>query len=279
MSINYSAWALSLLLLVAFASCRTAADDRIQEDQVIAQVGDRKLFAKELNQVIHPGISTTDSTALANAYIDQWVRDKLLMREAARSFSSDFEVENLVEDYREKLLKFKLEEMILDQRYDTIVTQNQLESFYEEQKSGFILDQALYRCWLVKFPQGLEDGRTFRQDWRNNNLEGIKSFIENDQVESVLDTNRWFSWDEIENWCPTFEKRRAKTVKDQRKIRQNTEFYLKVHEVVDEGDFSPLEYVELQMKLMILLKRKQDIIEDYKQELYNKAIEANTVKI
>ena len=48
---------------------------------------------------------------------------------------------------------------------------------------------------------------------------------------------------------------------------------------VDKGEISPLEYIRPQLNRMYLHKRKQKVIENYKQELYEKALNNNIIKI
>lgn len=268
-----------ILFLVLSIQCTPGAGVPENTGQLIAEVGSRKLFARELEQIIHPNTSPGDSTSLANAYIDQWVRDNLLMQEASRVYSADFELEKLVEDYREKLLKFKLEEKIIHERYDTIVTEQQLLNFYSANKENFLLQQSIYRCWRAEFSNASKDKAGFRQAWNNEDVPLINSWINSHSGFSTAGTYAWYTWEEIQEWCPLFVEKGAANVKNQRKIKDNVEFYLKVLEVVDKGDFSPLEYIKYQLKLMILHKRKQDIIDNYKRELYERALESNVVKI
>ncbi len=267
----------SLVIWVAIGCRPNIPEDGDQV--IIAQIGNRKLFENELKQIIHPENSSADSAALANAYIDQWVRDQLLMREAARVFSSDFELEELVEDYREKLLKFKLEEKILEERYDTVVTDLQLQAFYNQHKERFVRDEPLYKCWLVKFPANTEGRATFRRDWNADRTGEIEKFVQKEGVVYELDSENWYTWDHILSWCPSFSEERARSVKNQRKVMDNVEYHLKVLEIIDKGDISPLTFVKMQLKLMILHQRRQDIIASYKQELYEKGLEDNIIKI
>ena len=60
---------------------------------------------------------------------------------------------------------------------------------------------------------------------------------------------------------------------------QNYQYFLKVIESRDEGEISPLSYVEERLRQMMLHQRKQIIIEEYKQELYERALNNNVIKI
>ena len=48
---------------------------------------------------------------------------------------------------------------------------------------------------------------------------------------------------------------------------------------MDKGAFSPLGYIAPQLSRMLLHKRKQNILDAYKQELYEKALQENIVRL
>ena len=95
-----------LLIITALCfilGCKKNTPVLNEEDSIVARVHDRILSLSTLNQVIHSNTKPEDSTAMANAYVEQWTRDQLVMQEASRLFSADTEVERLVNNYKESL--------------------------------------------------------------------------------------------------------------------------------------------------------------------------------
>ena len=259
--------------------CKQQKPIPLDNGPVLAVLGEQRLYNKDLIHLIHPNTKKQDSLSLRTAFIDQWLRDQLMTREAAKYFSSDEEIDRLVEDYKAKLLKFNLEEKVLNERYDTIVTEDELAVFYDQMKEQFILKENIYRCMYVKVEKGTQGLKDFNNNWKKDEYGPIRSFAGAFSVENHIDTTQWKPWTEIEGWCEKWSTSRVKQKIKQRQIDSEYEYFLKIVDSVDKGDFSPLEYIRPQLHRMYLHKRKQEIIENYKQELYEKALNNNILKI
>ncbi len=250
-----------------------------QNDKIVAQVESRTLYASDLDQIIHANTSKKDSLALATAYIDQWVRDQLMTREAARYFASDFEIEKLVDDYREKLLKFNLEERVVSMRFDTVIERGELISFYEEMKEQFPLSEPIFRCVYAKYPRDTENLSEYRKHLNDENYDQILDFIRLNAVQSQIDTMIWFREGEFYEWNQDWSPNRMNKGQIQRQNDQDYEYFLKIVDRRDIGTFSPFNYIRPQLTRMLLHKRKQEILEKYKQDLYESALNNNLIKI
>ena len=266
-------------VLIFAQSCNRDTKEETIQDPMVASVGNRSLLSSDLKLVIHPNVNSQDSLELATAYIDQWVRDQLLTEEAIHTFSADPEIQSLVQDYREKLLKFRLEEKILAERYDTIITKNELEAFYDEMKEQFVLNSDIYRCIFAGFKRGTPGLDEFKTEWRNGDLQEIFNFVNAYSSESQLDTMRWHTWDDISDFGGGFVKSRVEGGDFETRRDSEYEYFLKVFEKVDIASISPLTYIEPQLRNMLLYKRKQNILQEYRQELFEKALNKNAIKL
>lgn len=267
------------LIILGSLACAPPKDAEENQSEILVTLDNRILYANELNNIIHPSANQKDSTALANAYIDQWIHDQLLMKEATKYFSSDFEIEKLVDDYREKLIKFNFENKIINERFDTIVTTKELERFYDLNKERFVLNRAIIRCLFGKISRKQKDLDKFNKLWRQDDIAEIKTYLDKYAEDKKVDEGQWYTWDEVQEWKEDWNLNRTKSGMNQRYKDAEYEYFLKVIEYRDEKEISPLPFVSKQLIQMILHQRKQDIIENYKSELYNKALEKNQIKI
>jgi len=271
-----------LIVAVVFLSS-VSCDDRkapqVIDEPVVASVANKVLYLSDLNNMIHDNTSAHDSTSLAAAYIDQWVRDQLVTKEAARLLSSDLEIDQLVQDYREKLLKIHLEDQIIASRYDTTISVQELSSFYEGIKGQFLLKENLYRGSYAKFPVGTTGLSDFNEAWKSDDLVSVNTFAGAFAEEHHLDSTMWITWPELTEWYEGWSESRADRALSQRQKDKEYEYFLKIVEQVDKGEISPLSYIRPQLERMILHKRKQKILEDYKQELYERALNNNIIKL
>ncbi len=249
------------------------------EDVVVAKVGDRVLNLSTVRQVIHAYNTPSDSLAMSTSYINQWIRNQLMMREAARYFSTDEAIEQLVTDFRQRLLMHSLENKIIEERFDTLIAESELMDFYDQMKSQFILREPLFRGMYVKFPNETKSLDQFYKDWKQEEVHAIITFASAYGEALEIDTSIWRTWDEIKGWYPKFSLNTALREKSQRRLDTKAQYYLKIAQKVDKGQYSPLTYIEPQLKRMLLYNRRKALLEKYKEELYEKALQENIIKL
>ena len=81
---------------------------------------------------MYEGISVNDSIVRAKAFIDNWIRRQLLIHQAENTIDkSELDFSKQIEDYRNSLIIYKYESMIVDQNLDTIVSDEEIEKYIE----------------------------------------------------------------------------------------------------------------------------------------------------
>jgi hypothetical protein len=242
---------------------------------VVASVYNSSLYKSELDEVIHPSVNHTDSIALAKAYIDQWVKDQVLMEEASNYSIDRSNINRLVADYRKKLIKFEYENKIISEQFDTVVSPSELSSFYEANKKQFLLSEPLYNIQLAEINNEVSDLKDLYKKWKKDESGDVFSIASR----AVSDTSVWMQWSEINQWSDQFNERKATAGSYQQIKTDNSEIFLKVRESKAPMDYSPLPFVRDQLKQMILHKRKLKLLEMKREELYTEALEADEIKI
>ena len=118
------------IVLSALPSCR-AISSLLHDDEVVAQVGDMKLYRAELDALIPKGLSAEDSTGLARQYINTWASDLVYLGIAEKQLSkAEKDVSRELEDYRKSLLKYRYEQLYVNERLDTAVTDEMVDEYY-----------------------------------------------------------------------------------------------------------------------------------------------------
>ena len=260
-------------------SCQKPQSQNDTVDPVLASVDGKELKSSTVEQILHAHSSQEDSFALSTAYVDKWVRDQLMMREASDRFSSDEEVDRLVEDYKGRLLMHRLESSVIEERFDETISDEELQSLYEEVKLQFKLNEPIVRCTFVKFKRETKSLNQFYKDWKADKEHAVRTFAAAYGEETMLDTSLWRPISDVKKWYSGFSERVALQKKGQRQVDEKSQYYLKVIDVMDKGDFSPLTYIKPQLQRMLLHQRRRTIIDDYKQELYEKGLSRGIIKL
>ncbi|MFU8811682.1 MAG: peptidyl-prolyl cis-trans isomerase [Balneolaceae bacterium] len=133
------------LLLVGLFSCTRG--DQTMPDEVIASVHGQQLTISTALTEIPPSALATDSLHALQTYIDRWIADQLLVREARRlQLQQNQQLRDRLRRMEEQLLKSVLQETILSNRSDELqVTREEAQNYFQEHKDKFVLDERFVR--------------------------------------------------------------------------------------------------------------------------------------
>jgi len=263
--------------------CQSSDADSREGDVLLAKVYNKSLYLSELKDVMPPGTSPDDSVLLVRAHIQRWVHDQLLMYEAERNIPKDLNIDKLVRDYRASLVRFNFEEQIIAERLDSTVSENELRAFYESNKDQFQLESTILKCQLMIIPYKAPQNE-FNRLWYSKNPADenrLRTLCKQWAKEALLDTERWHRLEEIAALLPrgtlTSENvapRREGTIGD-----GDFRYYYRVLDVVRGKETAPFEYARAQALAIVLHKRKQELIERWKEELYQQELRRQNIWI
>ena len=110
-----------------------------KEPKAIARVGKSYLYQEDIIDLVPSGTSKKDSIAIVKSFIDRWATQKLLFEASERNISKIQvqEFNQLIEQYKVDLYtKAYLENLVIRQ-IDTLVTDEQITAYYNENKQFF----------------------------------------------------------------------------------------------------------------------------------------------
>ena len=120
-----------LVCCLAMMSCQNVNNGN--DDKVIATVYDKILYQSDLQDIMYEGISFNDSLVRTKAFIDNWIRRQLLIHQAENSFSEDeLDFSRQIEDYRNSLIIYKYESLLIEQNLDTVVSDEEIAKYIED---------------------------------------------------------------------------------------------------------------------------------------------------
>lgn len=248
----------------------------------VASVYNRTLTAGELKGVTPEGVAPQDSAIFATAYIQRWILDQLMMYEAERNIPKDVNIDQLVRDYRASLVRFNYEEQIISQQLDSTISETEVRAFYESNKDQFQLESTILKCLLLKVP-GNAPQNELNKLWNSRNEADenkIKALARQWASLSLLDREKWYKLDEIAAILPAgtltpdnVSARREGTVNE-----GDFRYYYRVLESVRGKETAPFDYVKAQASKVILLRRKQELLEKWKKDMYDNELRRGNVK-
>ena len=133
-------------VVTALFSCKqNPAEDQTPEPILLAQVFDYKLYFDDVKDLMQSYSNAEDSIQQVRSLTEHWVRDRLLLVEAEKSFPKDADMNKLLEDYRQSLLLHFFEQQVIEERLDTVITENDLVQYYEANKEQHRLESGIWR--------------------------------------------------------------------------------------------------------------------------------------
>ena len=157
-----------LLSLVAVSSKVTRqfqdAAAELFRGEVVAKVGNHKLYRSQLQSYIPAGVSPEDSASLARQWINAWAEDLLLLDMAEEQLSGkDKDVSKELEEYRRTLLKYRYEQLYINQRLDTLITDEEVEQYYQANMERFRLERPLLKARYMIISSEARSVNTLKQ--------------------------------------------------------------------------------------------------------------------
>lgn len=252
-------------------------------DRLLAQVYNKDLYLSELEGIVPEGVSKEDSALMVSAFTQRWVREQLLMYEAERNIPKDLDIDELVRNYRASLVRFNFEEKIIAEKLDSIVSEAEVKAYYENNKDQFQLESTILKCQLLKLPSEAPQSDVNKL-WSSRSAADetrLTALARQWNALAMLDREKWYKLEEVAALLPkgtlnsdNVGSRREGTLSD-----GDYRYYYRVLDVVQGKTTAPFDYVKEQATKVILHKRKQELLEKWKEDLYQKELRRENVKI
>ena len=266
-------------------ACKNEQTSSEANDVLLATVHGKPLYLSEVNEMVPDGASTEDSTLIAGAFMEKWIRETLLMDEAERNLPKDLKIDELVRDYRASLIRHNYEKILVELQLDSIITTQELERYYEANKEQFYLETPIVRCVFMEIPKNSQYIEEANQAWTDNIKKGgdsLKKFATEHSPQFIMnDSIVWYRPDYLMTLLPE-ENRKSKNFTNGSILTftdDQFKYYLNILDRRSKNDIAPMEYVIDQISNVILHKRKISLLSEKREEIYEREINRNTIKV
>ena len=264
---------LLILCLLAFAGCRQQVDD----SPVVARVYDHELHRSDLAGIVPPGLSADDSMAIINNYVDQWVRQTVVLSKAEKNVKQDFSKQ--LGEYRNSLLTYAYERQIVDQLLDTVVTPTQIREYYDSHRSDFLLKNSIVKAVYVIAPKRSTAVPALK------NLVGKRNFSDAEVVdmEQLASRHGLQGYYDADTWIPFYTLQGAvpiTTYNESLYLRQNTSivlsddsltYFVRILDYKVTDELSPLDMQRQAIASIIINRRKVELLDKMQSDLMAEA--------
>lgn len=273
----------SLFIFTALllTSCSNISDNN--SNDLIARAGENFLYQNQLP----PFSSEQDSILRYLNYIETWAKEKILydlsLTNLSQSKKNDLDL--LVEKYKVDLYINSYKDLIVNSRIDSIVTDQEIESFYNMNIDNFKLNENLLKYRYLKVPSdNINISRIRRYIQRLN--ESDREFLDslNFQFADLkINDTMWFTEREV---ISSIEFINQKNKSNYMRINRLYEFeddqytnYFIVKDLLKSGNIPPLSYLYDRIKSNIINQRKLNLIQNINKEILNDALKSSKYEV
>lgn len=273
-----------LFLLVVLCACTNLFQSE-PEDRIVARANDKYLRISELADRIPDGLSERDSITLAENYITKWIQQEILTQKAKESLKSDEQdFSKQLDEYRNSLLLFTLEQKLVSQYLDTNVTPEQIEEYYSENRSQFELKGNIVKFDFVKINKRSRHLREFRKLLKSpesGNVLELAGYAEKNATDYWF-AREWVSMSDLLDEMPLEVDNQALFLRRTNYAEAEDSVYIylvRINDFKTADSISPIEFEREKIRNIILNGRKINLIEMKRQEFIDQAFKDDKAKI
>lgn len=229
------------------------------------------------------GLSSEDSARVADSYIQQWATS-LIVYDRSKEIKTR-EIDEMVENYRRSLCQHEWERKQIAQKMPMLIEDSLVLEFYEQNKQHFILDRAILRGLLLIMPVGAPNIEKLKDmvevPHEEENIEWVEKYAYQYAVGYELFLDDWKTVEQIAVYMPYSQDELSKQIKQKKQILAQDSlnvYLLQVTDFCGKGEYKPLEYVQDEIKELILSQRQVEFIRLLREDLYEKAVQQGKLK-
>lgn len=244
----------------------------------VARVDNSYLYKEDLKDIFSNGISENDSILVAKNFINNWIKQQLLLKKAELNLEKKSgEFEYLVKKYREDLYINSYKEAVVKQYINTEITEEDINQFYESNNEDFRLNEELIKLKYIKIGKDVlnknELVKLFKSEKRADidSLQSKELFLKSHHLNDSI----WVKFSDliyrVEGLTSDDKSELLKKGNFIQKEDSLSLYLVKIKEVLLRNDVAPRSYIEPTIRQMILHQRKLLLLRNIEETLIEDA--------
>ncbi len=247
--------------------------------RAVARVEQSFLYLDELKGIVPSDASKEDSATRISSYVNSWIRKQLLLNEAAKNIDiNEAEVERKVLDYRYSLIGYEFQNFYIQKNLNDSVSWDEIETYYKSHQDNFILKQNIVQGTYIKVPKTAPRINRVKElmfSKKPKDVEELKSYCLRFSAAYQLPDSTWIEFDKLAANSPLAEiPNKIQFLRNYSYYETNDAnflYFLKLDAYKISDNVSPLEFVQEDIKNIILNKRKVELAKKLEDEVYENA--------
>jgi len=275
-----------IFLLSLCVSCEYFQSKQ-QTGTVIAEAEGSTLYLSDIENIFYPGITPEDSLELLKNYVYNWTCKCVMATKAEQMLSKQqLNVAKEVNEYRMSLLAYRYEIYYVQQKLDTIVSNEELLKYYEKNTPAQTAPTSSNYVKIVymQVKQSANELNKLRIALlENKDRQYLDSLCLIMNVQPDYKGNQWLDIDEIPRTLPFSKEQCNYALKNnismlEEKIGVNA-YFLGIREIKKKTEYPPIAQLREQYYNTIINQRRIELLKNMEKNAYNDALDNQRLKI
>ena len=228
-----------------------------------------------------------DTSFFLETYINDWLINKVILNKAKLYIDEDdSDIISSVNQYKETLIIHKYQNELINSKFDTTITSDDVKEYYEKYSNDFVLHKDIVKARLIKINKEtlhLNKVKDLVSTTDESELLELVDFCEMYADNSFLNDSVWVYLSEFSQKLPNGSKENKKLLSNKNKIHSfmddNFVYIIYIRDCQIKGDKSPLPFVFSNIRKILQSKNKKQFITNLEKKLYQEALSSEHIKI
>lgn len=243
----------------------------------VARVFEKYLYSSDLKGVVSPGTSSQDSVEVVKNYINNWIRQELLVHHAETNLPDEQkDFTNELEAYRRSLIIYKFETEYIKQKFDTVIPEVDIQNFYNENKDNFKLRDNICKVVWAQFPASFSKANLSKISklFNKGSISKLEEACSGKAINYDVSDTAWISFNDLTAHVPIKTDNPESYLKTHTftELRDSTNIYLvRFTKIQNREGVSPLAFEKENIRSLLLNKRRLWVLDKLEKDLFDKA--------
>lgn len=254
---------------------------------VAVRVGDAVLYKEEVEAQIPKGTLSQDSAHIAEKIINDWTLQQVMLKKAKENSAvSAAAFEKQIEEYKNSLILYDYQNRVLSQRLDTVVSEEEIAAYYQQNMPQFYLKSNIVRVRFVKLRKDhrLADKikkAVFTAELSDEDMLQLAKWCRQAADNYYLEEDQWLYFNDLLREVPIQTYNQENFLKNNRNIEisaGDAVYYVRIVDFKVRDMVSPLNFETDRIRQILLNHRRQVFLQKMQRDLMREAEEKQWIK-
>lgn len=256
-----------------------------KKGEPIARAYNAYLYADDLKELVNPDVSEKDSLNIVNTYIENWQRQQALLHVANKqALHNPDRFLAQIEKYKNALLIHEFEDALLKRNLDTVINEQEIEQYYEENKNIFVLKRPIFKVSYIQLPKDAPELKRVKRwllsdDFEDQSL--LQQYCQSYSTNYSLTDTAWHYLEELTKKMPIeqIDENNYNNYGRIFEINEKNQLYLIIlRDSKLRNNISPLDIERNTIRNLLINQRKVDLIKKEENRIIEKARQNNNIE-